>query len=242
MTVTTLPIAGQEYSRLKGQPGYDIVQNPPFDPRILSIPFRQATTTDAGSKDSRLYRGTILSNDSQNSHPTGLKYKINFLYNPSTINESRALDLDNQPLPQYARVPGDTANWVGMINTSVSFSLLFDRTYELWDSKYKDTDVGVFGVQVDTNAFFNLVGINYKQKVAGVHGGKPYNKVVQGPMRMSPSDLYFGYGAPGGLHYFGIIQSLGITYTHFTQQMIPSRCAIDVNFMVFPDQEQVASR
>lgn len=237
MATTTLPIAGQEYSRLKGQPGYDVIQNPAFDSRILNIPMRQVSSSGGGTKDSTLYRGAIISHD----QTAGLKYKVNFLYNPSTINESRSLDLDNQPLPQYARDPNDTAQWVGMINTTVSFSLLFDRTFELWDSKYNGTDVGTYGVQVDTNAFYNLTGINYKQKVAGVHGGKAYNMVVQGPMKMVPADLYFGYGSPGGLHYLGVIQSMGITYTHFSQQMVPARCAIDVNFMVLPFQEQAAT-
>jgi len=137
-------------------------------------------------------------------------------------------------LPNYARNPNDTGDYNVMLNTTISFSLLFDRTYELWDRKYQGTDVGTYGVSVDTNAFYNLTGINIPEKVPGVRGGKSYTKINQGPMKMTPVDLYFGYGSPGGLHYFGIITSLGITYSHFTQQMVPVRCAIDVGFNVFP--------
>lgn len=240
MTVTTLPIAGQEWNRLKGQPGYDLVQNPPFDSRILNLPMRQVSQqVDAngkpvkgGFKDSTLYRGAIISKETPVKGAP--KVKVNFLYNPSTINESRSLDMNNPVLPDYQRVPGDTSNYIGPLNTSVGFSLLFDRTYELWDSKYQGTDVGTFGVQVDTNAFYALLGINQKQNVKGVRGAKSYNLVVQGPMLFSPCDLYFGYGSPGGLHYYGYVSSLNITYTHFSQQMVPMRCAMDIGFTVYP--------
>lgn len=230
--MATIPIAGQEYTPLKGQPGYGVTENPPFDPRILNIPFRQVSSAGGGSKDSTLYRGAMITAGTTN----GKKYKVNFLYNPSTINESRSLDMNNQMLPDYARNPNDTGDYNTMLNTTIGFSLLFDRTYEMWDSKYQGTDVGTYGVSVDTNAFYNLTGINIPQKVPGTHGGKSYTKVLQGPMTMTPVDLYFGYGSPGGLHYFGIITSLNITYSHFSQQMVPVRCAIDIGFTLFPTQ------
>lgn len=230
--MATIPIAGQEYTPLSGQPGYGVIENPAFDSRILNIPFRQVSSSGGGSKDSTLYRGAIITADTVNSK----KYKVNFLYNPSTIAETRNLDMNNQMLPDYARNPNDTGDYNTMLNTTIGFSLLFDRTYELWDSKYNGTDVGTYGVQVDTNAFYNLCGINIPQKVPGVHGGKAYTKVVQGPMTMTPVDLYFGYGSPGGLHYFGIISSLNITYSHFSQQMVPMRCGIDIGFNLFPTQ------
>lgn len=227
---TSLPIAGQEYSRLKGQPGYDVIQNPAFDPRILNIPMRQVSGSTG--KDSTLYRGALIT---RAPHIDGIQRKVNFLYNPSTITESRSIDLNNQVLPDYARDPNDTSDYNTMLNTSISFALLFDRTYELWDSKYQGTDVGTFGVSVDTNAFYNLTGINVKNKLADTRGGGSATMVVQGPMTMVPLDLYFGYGSPGGLKYFGIITSMGITYTHFTQQMVPARCAVDIGFTLFPE-------
>ncbi len=229
---TTLPIAGQEWS-LKAQPGYNIVENPKFDPRILNLPMRQVSQGYGGTKDSTLYRGAMVARTERDN----FKYKVNFLYNPSTITESRSIDLNNQVLPDYARVPGDTGDYQTALNTTVSFALLFDRTFEMWDSKYQTTDVGTFGCSVDTNAFFNLCGINTKQEVPGIRGGKAQNMVVQGPMAAVPMDLYFGYGSPGGLHYFGIVTSLGVTYTHFSQQMVPVRCAVDIGFTVFADRK-----
>lgn len=234
---TTLPIAGQEWS-LKAQPGYNTVENPKFDPRILNLPMRQVSQGYGGTKDSTLYRGAMVGRGTGRGD---VKYKVNFLYNPSTITESRSIDLNNQVLPDYQRVPGDTGDYQTTLNTTISFALLFDRTYEMWDSKYQSTDVGTFGCSVDTNAFYNLTGINQKQLVPGVRGGSSSNMVVQGPMAAVPVDLYFGFGSPGGLHYFGIISSLGITYTHFSQQMVPVRCAIDIGFTAYMDQTGSAS-
>ena len=227
---TTLPIAGQEWS-LKAQPGYNTVENPKFDPRILNLPMRQAS---GATKSSTLYRGALIGRENGRG---GVKYKVNFLYNPSTITESRSIDLNNQVLPDYQRVPGDTGDYQTTLNTTVSFALLFDRTYEVWDSKYAYSDVGIFGCSVDTNAFYNLCGINQKNKVTNARSGISSTMVVQGPMAAVPVDLYFGYGSPGGLHYFGIITSLGVTYTHFSQQMVPIRCAVDIGFTVYADQK-----
>lgn len=228
---TTLPIAGQEWS-LKGQPGYGTVENPKFDSRILNLPMRQVSEGYGGNKSSTLYRGAMVGREANN----GIKYKVNFLYNPSTITESRSIDLNNQVLPDYARVPGDSGDYQTTLNTTISFALLFDRTFEMWDSKYQLDERGIYGVSVDTNAFYNLLGINQKVPVPGIRDGKGYNKVVQGPMAAVPIDLYFGYGSPGGLHYFGIVTSMGITYSHFSQQMVPVRCAVDIGFTIFSDQ------
>lgn len=226
-----IPIANEEYTPLSGQPGYRVIENPKFDPRILAIPFKQVSQGFGGTKDSTLYRGAIVSKDNLD----GVQYKVNFLYNPSTISESRSLDLENQILPPHQRVPGDTGNYVTGLSTTIGFSLLFDRTYELWDSKYQGTDVGTWGVQVDTNAFYNLTGINRQEVVPGVRGGRSQNMIVQGPMAATPVTLYFGYGSPGSLQYFGYINSLAVTYTHFSQQMVPTRCAIGVGFTLLTE-------
>lgn len=226
-----IPIAGQEYSPLKGQPGYSAVENPKFDPRILNIPFKQVSQGYGGTRDSTLYRGALVAKDLMD----GVRYKVNFLYNPSTISEARSLDINNPTLPPDKRNVGDTGDYQTGLATTISFSLLFDRTYELWDKAYQGTDVGTYGVQVDTNAFYNITGINRAQVVPGVRGGREQNLIVQGPMFANPLNLYFGYGSPGSLSYFGYISGLSITYTHFSQQMVPSRCAIGVNFILLTE-------
>ena len=169
---------------------------------------------------------------------------MNFLYNPSTIQESRGLDTNNGVLPSWARNPDDPGRYNTSLNTAINFSLLFDRTYELWDAKYRHTLGGVFGVRADVEAFYNLMGINSfvsqsksaivgKTDIPGDFQGQA-DVVVQGPMQMIPSYLSFGYHSSGSLEYFGYISSFNVTYTHFTQKMVPVRCAVDVTFTVTP--------
>lgn len=250
----TEPIVGtyQLAAQLQGQPGYSLIENPPFHPNILNIPFRQLGVTDLpaedtvqGSANYDLYRGLMVTRYNPNgpaSTSSSNQYRVNFLYNPSTISESRSIDLNNQVLPTYARNPDDPGQYNTALNSTISFSLLFDRTFELWDSAYVGTQAGTYGISVDTNAFYNMLGINQpaQQTSATVStstfgSDNRYSLIVQGTMGFVPVDLYFGYKAIGSLKYFGYITDLAITYTHFTQKMVPQRCAIDINFSILPE-------
>lgn len=231
--MTSIPVSGAPFTRpLKGKPGYSVFENPKFDSRILAIPTRQVVAGGVGNKDTSLTRGQIITQDPRE----GIQYKVNFLYNPSTITESRSVDVSQQVLPDYARVPGDPGQYKTGLNTTVGFSLLFDRTFELWDSKYLNTDVGQYGCLMDVNAFYNLLNINQKQQHTYQSGPvekfskQTYTMIVQGNMSVVPCNVYFGTTAPGTLQYFGYISSLTVTYTHFSQLMIPMRCAVDVGF------------
>lgn len=238
---TTEPISGT-YQTISGQPGYGIVQNPPFHPNILNIPLRQLSTNSPGSYDYSLYRGLMSTRAIQGPGLPANQYKVNFLYNPSTIAESRSLDLNNQIYPSYARNPDDPGQHKTGLNATVSFSLLFDRTYELWDSSYVGTDAGTYGVMVDVNAFYNLLNINQVNVNSPVSlatsefaAQNKFALIVQGTMSAIPIDLYFGYQSAGALKYFGYVTEFDITYTHFTQKMVPQRCAINVGFQVMSE-------
>jgi len=248
---TTEPIAGQTIPTLSGQPGYTTTSNPPFHPSILNIGGANTTVRPASyngySYDGTLYRGYISTRiDSSQPAAQQIQHSVNFLYNPSTISESRSLDVNNGVLPAYARNPDDPGAYKTGLNTSIGFSLLFDRTYELWDQNYLGTQAGTYGVLVDVNAFYNMLGINTLVSAAnsnltpaqmnhlGSQGGQ-FSVVTQGPMSAVPVDLYFGYLSIGALKYFGIISEIDITYTHFTQQMVPMRCAIQIGFTAYAD-------
>lgn len=239
---TTLPITGT-YQPIQGQPGYHLIENPPFHPNILNLNGRQLSATNL-RPDYELYRGMLQTRVTQNVAAQGTnQFRVNFLYNPSTISESRTADLNSEVLPIAARNPGDPGQFATGLNSQVGFSLLFDRTFELWDSHYVNTDAGTYGVYADVNAFYNLLGINQLniQSPVSLGGGNPfastqkYALVVQGPMSQIAVDLYFGYKSPGALKYFGFVSAFDITYTHFTQKMIPQRCAINVAFTILPE-------
>lgn len=252
MTLPIEPISGTVYPTISGKPGITTFQNPPFHPNILNIgganktinpPFtdsRQGPT----SSTSGFQRGLFTAGAGAVPGITGnVQYQINFLYNPATIYESRTLDINNQALPQYARNPDDPGSYATGLNSTVSFSLLFDRTFELWDSNYVDTLPGVYGVRVDVEAFYNLLGINYLQPQTSTfvgpvappetNTGRATN-VVQNTMMLVPCNLYFGSNSRGALSYFGFISEVDITYSHFAADMTPSRCEVDVTFTCMP--------
>jgi hypothetical protein len=55
-------------------------------------------------------------------------------------------------------------------------------------------------------------------------------------MQMVPAKLTFGNNSLGALQYFGYVSSFDVTWTHFNQAMVPSRCAINVTFTTLPYQ------
>lgn len=243
------PISGTIYQPLSGKPGTTIYQNPPFHPNILNIGGSNASINPGvnsaiGSKGLR--RGFIQTANFLPSAGQPAGYRVNFLYNPSTIYESRTLDINNQVLPSYARNPGDPSNYNTALNTTIEFSLLFDRTFELWDSSYIGTQAGTYGVRVDVEAFYNLLGINQpqtsKQTTVNVTNGTSsqatQNNVVQGSMQQRVVTVYFGQSARSVLQYYGFVNEIDITWSHFTVDMVPTRCEIDVTFTAMP---QVAS-
>ena len=251
--VTYEPISGTPLQILTGKPGTVVYQNPPFHPNILNVGGSNASinppvNTTIGTKGLRRgFINTVVSTSAAGK-PAG--YRVNFLYNPATIYESRLLDLNNQVLPSYARNPADPSNYNTALNTTVEFSLLFDRTFELWDSNYIGTQAGTYGVRVDVEAFYNLLGINQSQvtsqhSLIGVTNGVPQygtsSSTVQGSMQMTTVNIYFGQSARSVLQYYGFINEIDITYSHFTLDMVPSRCEVDVTFTVMAQTASTTS-
>lgn len=243
------PISGVVYPNasvsptvLKGKPGITTFSNPAFDSRILAVgganrSVNPSLSQDYNSQGKSLHRGMMVSGSGINpSNTSNIQYTVNFLYNPSTINDSRSLDLNNtMTLPAYARDQQDPGQYAVGMNAAISFSLLFDRTYELWDKSYAGTLQGIYGVRGDVEAFFNLVGINQPVVQTTLLGGSNNSIIVQGPMQMNPTMLYFGTHSRGALTYYGYINALSIDYTHFSAKMVPQRCGISVQFILLPN-------
>lgn len=261
MTTPIEPISGTAYPSLVvgGKPGKQVFQNPPFDPRILNIaggnqtvaPPSNAGTVYIGptanpSPYGTLQRGRLVSGGTIAGGTPGPTFIVNFLYNPSTIYESRSIDLNNAPLPANQRNPDDPSTWQTPLNTTVSFSLLFDRTFELWDKSYKQTIQGLYGCRADVEALYNLTGINQPSVGTPTSTTTPttgnntasnpsnYNVTLQGSMISNPVNLYFSPNNKGGLAYFGYLSSMSITWTHFSSAMTPQRCEVDLTLTAYP--------
>lgn len=235
-----------------------------FDPRILSLPLigqfeTQAPGTIFPLVYTNLKRGYIKQDKSYYSGPHAPVYACAFLYNPSMVETSYSLDTSatSLTLPQYYRSPDDTGNYRIGLATTVSFSLLFDRTYELntgvpqgpdFPNRYPDNipdpggsfhteDPRKIGVQADVNALKRICGIT--SRLTGVSwtdaNSNTNTSTITGPMQQLPAWVHFGDAFdPNSLSYYGYISGMDVQYTHFTTNMTPMRCAVAVSFTLLP--------
>lgn len=249
MSIPTEPISGSAYPPLSGKPGFTTYQNPPFHPNILNIGGAntainpKASVHGGDNFKGQLQRGRLVGGaGAYFGSSTNISYIVNFLYNPASIYESRGIDMNNAVLPSTAKNYGDPGQYATGLNTAINFSLLFDRTFELWDSSYSSSLAGIYGCRADVEALFNLCGVNQvTQTTASIpsvaKGGSVSEKlsvVVQGPMVVSPCNLYFGSSGIGPLSYYGFVSEMDVTWTHFTSSMIPARCTVDISFTALP--------
>lgn len=238
-----------------------------FDPRILNLPMLKGlvpsnTAHGAPTAVQGLLRGYIKQDRSNYSDKNAI-YACAFLYNPSTVEITHGIDGAAASLvnPQYARSPTDTGTYLVGLQATLSFSLLFDRTYEINSLAPTSTgndstsnnlndliygpnctaivdDPRLIGVQADVNALYRVCGISdpmtnqtWTDSNSNTHTGT----TITGMMQQVPAWAHFGAPyAKNSLSYFGFVSGLDIQYTHFSQAMTPMRCAVAVSFTLLP--------
>jgi hypothetical protein len=225
--------------------GAAVVQ-PAFATQITTLKY-PLSNGQSGS----ISRGYMVWDDSQ--LPTGYSTaaKVNFLFNPSTVTASYSLipDTSVQAAMLFPTAYNSTDLRVPFTQT-VEWSLLFDRTFELWGSYDSNgapntlgtdtdgtTDPSVVGVLVDINAMGQFTGLD-----TGYYSGTP--GATSGTDAITASGLYgqqgvmqpiFSYVWFGlNLWYYGYVSQWDVTITHWTQYMIPMRCVINVSFTMMP--------
>lgn len=197
--------------------------NPPFDPRILSW------TKGLIIKGSAALRRGYIVQDKTYWKDTGQKqgYRCNFLYNPSTLSVD--YQINTSILPSVAQTAGQNAASALLSNMqSVSFNLLFDRTYEVGSLSVdkvsaRNQKLLNQGVYADVAALERICGI-YRTSGSALGG--------QGPMLMIPATVVFGEmnRTAKPLSWFGFIAGFGVDYTHFGANMTPMRATVAVTF------------
>jgi hypothetical protein len=266
-------------------PGDIAHSNDNFDSRI----WRYAPTALASDPSySGLFRGYIESSSTATggqkspTNPQG-SYSLSFLYNPSTVSVSHSLSASDQMYPPYLRSAADTGIPLRTSGGTVGFSLLFDRTYEVWDGRVGDLAHDL-GVLLDVHVLYGLTGIttplstNQQSQLSGSSApllgppsgvaGSPYGtgatssdsdvtnlqnalsvtpNAVTGTMQMYPvwavlagvSSAYSGSGQAWQtlpdislMRYFGYIEQITVDFTHFTQRLIPFRCAVGITIQL----------
>lgn len=209
--------------------------NPKFHPKMLSI-----GSPHSGSK--KLKRGRIVTdpNSLTTNNPSGGRFGVRFMYNPISVTAAHynniyqnPTGIGNSSLSQLQLQSG-VAVQIG----SASFSLLFDRTYEVYEGHHGNAST--LGVYVDVLAFYELLGITpFQQQATKIVAG---NQVVSGvwasmyPTMPINNNIYLDIFIGDKMKFFGYCDNLSITYTHWSSAMIPMRCEIDIDlqFLVLP--------
>jgi len=229
-----------------------LISQPAFDARISTLSF--PVTGNIGGPLSHGYMvwaqsgtGSSVAGGTTTGLPAG-KAQVDFLYNPSTVEIDNALatslGVTGSQLFMYG---GDNANLVMPLMQTAEWSIMFDRTYELWgqygaEGAFLGGDVGgtasaaQYGVFVDIQAMMQFTGMLANNASTGssgtVSGAAPPAQTYSGIMQMIPCYVFFGDTA--ALSLYGYINEWDVTVTHWTQYMIPMRCVIDISFTCLP--------
>lgn len=214
---------------------------PKFHPNITNLYFPVGS-----SNFGKLQRGYMLWEKATigYSEPAAM----NFLYNPSTVTADyyMAPDLSVQGSlmfptgfdSTYLRVP---------LNQTVTWSLLFDRTYELWhsynakgkplyDNYHTGNNPAVVGVMADIMQMQQFTGMRVGYSIgdnSSTATQSVNNNQYQGIIQLIPSYVYFG-GSKSSMWFYGYVSEWDVTVTHWTQFMIPMRCVINITFTLMP--------
>lgn len=189
---------------------------------------------------------------------------VSFLFNPSTVQASYSLsDSTAQAAMIFGTAGGGSGvPWVGL-QQQMNFTIMFDRTYEVNGSPAtQEADLQAMGCEVDVRqmkqftgmfsnanagngAGFYTSGANAANPTAGatqLGAGQTVTQATglgvgpqQGIMLMMPSYCYFGTSLFGGCsQYYGYVDSWDVQYTHYTANMVPIRCVVDVEYTLLP--------
>lgn len=227
--------------------------NPTFDGRIRGTPMTRREPP----------RGYIMSSGRRGANSTSkgpMSSRVNFLYNPSEISVHHSVNVDSGILPADIDSDFDVTQTMGKSGGSISFRLLFDRTYETTDPTSK-SPAAYSGVYADVSALYDLTGINDTRTNSLSTGSTSYDPeassapplwqeqpdfgtsqvltgTYRGVMTIRPVYVVFSEqwaidipNAPGRvrpLSWYGYIANLNVTYSHWTERMVPQRCGVDV--------------
>lgn len=195
--------------------------NPPFDPRMRRIgsPLNQGT---------RMKRGWI-------QEAEGTK-RVNFLFNPSQLDLSHSIDATVALSDADQANPTDpTDPFYSSSTGSLSIKLLYDRTYELFSPPKNDDLAGLankLGVYADVAAWYTFLDMLDEMPTTWE------DTLLKRLPIYKTAYLFMGNRQV----YYGWVAGISVVYSHWTQFMIPSRCAIDISMNLLPHSGDAPSR
>jgi hypothetical protein len=222
------------------------IAQPPFDSRITTLAFPLQ-----GGKFGSLQRGYMIWDKPISGYST--RAIVNFLYNPSSVSADYSISDSSVGASLMFPTGFNDTNLRVPLNQTVSWSLLFDRTYELWGTYNTDgsangnkgnvngntNDPKVVGVLADVMAMQQFTGMFVAYSSGNAQTTSPASGTLtgwQGIMQMIPGWVYFGGGGSSttSLWYYGYVSEWDVTITHWTQYMVPQRCVINITFTMLP--------
>lgn len=172
---------------------------------------------------------------------------FNFMYNPEQVYAAFSVESNQAQAAMLYNAPGASSVLAIPLSQSVSWTLYFDRTYEVNYNTPNGqmNDPSVIGVQADVIQMMQFTGM-LSNMASGVSNIKTPVVNKGGVMMNIFSWVYFGQNvgrngaqqtrlaAENRLGYYGFISEWDVTYTQFTQGMIPYRATMDVSFQMLP--------
>jgi hypothetical protein len=222
------------------------ITQPPFDPRIQTLVFPLS-----GGQYGTLKRGFMVW-ETASGTPYSSEPQLNFLYNPSTVSADFYSSASSVASAYLFPTAFNATNLRVPLNQSVQWSLLFDRTYELWggyDSEgLPQQSIGsgqnnpsTVGVLADIRQMYQFTGMDIAYSSGNTTTTSPSSGALagnQGIMQLIPSYVYFGDS--NNLWFYGYVSEWDFTVTHWTQYMVPMRCVMNVTFTMLPPPTQGA--
>lgn len=210
---------------------YNNRRNRPADSRFVHSSYPHAP---------RVHRGVLYNIDASSlaigagSRRVVKRHVFHFLTNPWTLSLGYRVDegLDLTIPETWASLSANTPNYTdGLL--SVNFSLLLDRTYEVWDGSMPE------GVLHDISQLERVLGVpdtgavavtarNLGGPISGDQtGAKGQTNVLPGVIAKRPVRVIFG-----GRHSYtfdGFVENLSIELMKFDASMAPTRAGVNMS-------------
>lgn len=194
--------------------------NPPPDPRLNSI---------LKKVKSPLRHGIIQQADTEVAGDQQLPFACRFMFNPGVLSVRYGV---NPTAVEEVDKTADEAAGLMTIpgSTSLGFSLLFDRTYEVayGPTQTNRAPMTKLGVYRDIAALECVVGA--RNRFATTDAGAIQN------MTFKPVYIIFGGGDGNGgtlgMSFIAGITSISVNYALFSANMVPTRCSVDIEATV----------
>lgn len=187
--------------------------------------------------------------------PYGGRCTFNFMYNPQSIAANFSIENTSTQASMLFNAPGASSVIAVPLSQGVTWTLYFDRTYEVNYNKPNNTpnDPAVIGVHADVIQMMQFTGMLSNMSSGASTTSKTPLANKGGMMVNIFSWVYFGQNvnqqghapnnnvaAENRLGYYGFVSGWDVNYTAFTQNMVPYRCQMDVTFQLLPSASSSA--